>query len=280
VELADQIRRRNSLLVLPPSVPFHPVAALLAFNYLSFPGTKLLWLSCSTANLRAALQYHKSLIQGHANYGVLGVEELDTAKVGESAFVFADARSFATDTADRLYDTLAPSYGISSHYFTIGRALFENLACVFFDFTGEDAWLDTYRPVIKHTLGNIPGWKRLALSSSPSTTTKQVSALVTTLPLEQIVCRALDDPDIARHVQAKHSWQVALSGEKQYEPYAQALKLTCTTGSTASVLQTAEESQHYLLQAAQAQHPHVRLPSGTVTLASLRYSHFPLRFAS
>jgi ERCC4-related helicase len=98
--------------------------------------------------------------------------------------------------------------------------LFENLACVFFDCTGEDAWLDTYRPVIKHTLGNIPGWKRLALSSSPSTATKQVSALVTTLPLEQIVCRALDDPDIARHVQAKHTWQVALSGENQHESYA------------------------------------------------------------
>lgn len=114
VVLADQIRRRNSLLVLPPSVPLHPVAALLAFNYLSFPGTKLLWFSCSTANLRAALRYHKSLIQGHANYAVLSVEELDTVKVDESAFVFADARSFATDTADRLYGTLAPRYGISS----------------------------------------------------------------------------------------------------------------------------------------------------------------------
>jgi len=114
VVLADQIRRRNSLLVLPPSVPLHPVAALLAFNYLSFPGTKLLWFSCSTANLKAALRYHKSLIQGHANYAVLSAEELDTVKVDESAFVFADARSFATDTADRLYGTLAPRYGISS----------------------------------------------------------------------------------------------------------------------------------------------------------------------
>jgi ERCC4-related helicase len=84
---------------------------------------------------------------------------------------------------------------------------------VFFDCNDGGACLDVYRSILKGTFAKtrIP-YKRLALSSSPSIETRHIAALMSTLSLEQIVCRSLDDLDVAPHLQAKKTYQVAVSG--------------------------------------------------------------------
>lgn len=91
------------------------------------------------------------------------------------------------------------------------RFLAEKLVCIFFD-CAEHNWLDLYRPILKQLAPNQE-CKRVALSSLPSTTSKHLSSLFSTLSLEQIVFRSVDDPDIALHLKTKHTYQIALSGK-------------------------------------------------------------------
>lgn len=107
VYLADKLRQDNSLLILPPSIPPHPVVSLLAFNYLSFPRAQIVWLTASSSRLRMSKHYLKTFIKLHTRGSVLDARKISEVKhLTESAMIFTDARTFIIDLEKQRYDFL------------------------------------------------------------------------------------------------------------------------------------------------------------------------------
>ncbi|KAL6077184.1 hypothetical protein QOT17_002485 [Balamuthia mandrillaris] len=185
LNIVEEVRRMNSLLVLPPALCPYPITSLLIYNYLSFAKVLVLWTSADRRSLEHAYHYHKLYCaKAETNKMVVlrtakELESLSNSSKDKSALLFLEP--------DILEET------VRAH-----RELFQKLSFAIFDSVGMEAGAcsSLIRHLAKSTLAPFNKKRILALSRYPARTNEEMFGLVSAYSLEQIILRTVDDADV------------------------------------------------------------------------------------